>query len=294
MRTTETTFRRAVFRAQRVGCNLGSLATRMKSSRKNPPTSARHCGFTLIELLVVIAIIAILAGMLLPALAKAKGRAHAVSCMSNTRQLMLGWLLFTGDNDDKLPTKLYPNGASWGNSENTNAAMYLDPNFEMSAYNKNVGVFKCPADRYQDKVTGTRLFSLSASAFLSGVSVTIATPSQIPGRTYKSPGVIKISGLNKPGPALVFVTLDEHPDSIDDALFHAVGGYSLQNGRFRNMPASYHYGGGANFSFADGHSEIQKWKDSRTKPPVSYVDVGNMQSPGNVDAMWINDHLPYD
>jgi prepilin-type N-terminal cleavage/methylation domain-containing protein len=109
----------------------------------------RTGGFTLIELLVVIAIIAILAAILFPVFARAREKARQTSCLSNVKQLGLGFMMYAQDYDETLPGVNYGNspGQVWPWQEWPNTpgwpAVFQDP---LYAYTKNDQLLQCPSD----------------------------------------------------------------------------------------------------------------------------------------------------
>lgn len=264
--------------------------------------------------------------MLLPALTKAKFKAQGIQCMSNHRQLAIAWRLYAEDNREYLTYASDDGTQSGANQHNERAWTWThmdysdneynyDPTYDLMKrplwqYSKSAGIYKCPADhsktKGKDGQMHDRIRTMSMNLFLGGFAPPRGGSGDLPGVDGNIPFMKgyciynKLNDLNggmpSPGPSKTWVFLDQREDRIN------WGNYATDMTGFdpptpaayefdQDMPGFYHHFA-AGFSFADGHSEIHRWKDPRTTPPLVYGSpIGTkVYTPRDVDVAWLQDH----
>lgn len=267
--------------------------------------------FTLIELLVVIGIIGILASLVLSVLSKAKSQATGIQCLNNNRQLMLAWRMYVNDANDHLPNaKGGPHAWMTGSLDyDPNNRSNWDPSVDIMKSplwpfcGKTPSIFKCPADPSVVPVAGKilpRVRSVSMLNWVGGRGDAVGNPADMGWSNTKlgmTSGEYRVyyrmADMVNPSPSGIFVFVEEPMDRINDGFFVTdMLTYPNTTDDLCDFPAQYH-NGGANFSFADGHSQMKKWSTPLLLSAPESKTVRKYPTPLstlNPDVFWLMDH----
>jgi prepilin-type processing-associated H-X9-DG protein/prepilin-type N-terminal cleavage/methylation domain-containing protein len=257
--------------------------------RRRPVRLDVLAGFALIELLLVIAIIGILAGLLMPALARSKSKAESLTCIANLKQLSLAWTLYAQDHNDFLvnnhgvPETLARrenwanNVQDWENGQDNTNIVYLTDSKLGPYCGRAHRIYKCPSDR-EPAANGPHIRSMSLNAM-------VGNPGELTNRfnpTYEQ--FYKASQVTKPSG--IFVFLDENADTLNDGFFVN----KLDDYLWGNLPGSYH-NGGVNLSMVDGHVESHRWVVASTVHPVTRARVQAFAPDPKTDFEWLKERV---